>query len=147
MTTADSQTNPLMQMLQMMNGLWLTQCIGVAAQLGIADHLVEGAQPVEALAESVNADAQSLYRLLRALASSGIFSETQSRHFQLTPMAECLRSDSPHSIRGLAIWTAIEPAHWGAWGNLLKLPQEWRDLPTPTGAASEYWTIFGLAAA
>lgn len=81
MITTNSHTNPLMQMLQVMNGLWLTQCIGVAAQLGIADHLVEGAQSVEVLAKSVNADAQSLYRLLRALASSGIFSDAYSQHF------------------------------------------------------------------
>lgn len=119
MTTPSSEVNPLMQMLQMMNGLWLTQCIGVAAQLGVADHLVAGAKSVDTLAESMSVDAQSLYRLLRALASSGIFSEGEPRHFQLTPMAECIRSDAPNSIRGLAIWTAIEPSHWGAWGNLL----------------------------
>jgi O-methyltransferase domain/Dimerisation domain len=118
-TVTNTQANPLMQMLQMMNGLWLTQCIGVAAQLGIADRLVDGAKGVEFLAEETSANTQSLYRLLRALASSGIFAETETRQFQLTPMAECLRSDAPNSIRGLAIWTAIEPAHWGAWGNLL----------------------------
>lgn len=118
-TTTTSQANPLMQILPLMNGLWLTQCIGVAAQLGIADQLVEGAQPVDVLAESINADAQSLYRLLRALASSGIFAETEPRYFRLTPMAECLRTDAPNSIRNLAIWTAIEPTHWETWGNLL----------------------------
>jgi DNA-binding IclR family transcriptional regulator len=59
------------------------QCIGVAAHLGIADQLVEGTQPVEVLAESINVDAQSLYRLLRALASSGIFAETEPRHFTI----------------------------------------------------------------
>jgi hypothetical protein len=119
MTTPETQPNPLMQMLQMMNGFWMTQCIGVAAQLGVADHLKEGTQSVETLAESLNVDAQALYRLLRALASAGIFSETESRQFQLTPMAECLRSDAPNSIRGLAIWSGSEPIHWQMWGNLL----------------------------
>jgi hypothetical protein len=119
MTPSDTPANPLMQMLQMMNGLWLTQCIGVAAQLEIADHLIDGAKSVEILAKATCVDAQSLYRLLRALASSGIFAETEPRHFQLTSLADCLRSDAPNSIRGLAIWTAIAPAHWGAWGNLL----------------------------
>lgn len=117
--TVDSQANPLMQMLQMMNGFWMTQCIGVAAQLGVANQLIEGAKSVETLAESLNVDAQALYRLLRALASAGIFSETEPRQFQLTPMAEYLRTDAPTSIRGLAIWSGSEPTHWQMWGNLL----------------------------
>ncbi len=119
LTTPDTQPNPLMQVLQMMNGFWMTQCIGVAAQLGVADHLIEGAQKVETLAESLNVNTQALYRLLRALASAEIFSETADRQFQLTPMAECLRSDAPNSIRGLAIWSGSEPIHWQMWGNLL----------------------------
>lgn len=117
--TVDSQANPLMQILQMMNGFWMTQCIGVAAKLGVADHLVDGAKSVETLAETMSVDPQALYRLLRALASTGIFSEAEPRQFQLTPMAECLRSDAPNSIRGLAIWSGSEPAHWQMWGNLL----------------------------
>jgi hypothetical protein len=47
-------------------------------------------------------DAQALYRLLRALASVGIFKEAEPRHFQLTPIAEYLRNDLPHSICALA---------------------------------------------
>ncbi len=110
--TVDSQANPLMQMLQMMNGFWMTQCIGVAAKLGVVDHLADGAKSVEILAESMSVDTHALYRLLRALASVGIFSENSLRQFQLTPMAECLRSDAPNSIRGLAIWSGSEPIHW-----------------------------------
>lgn len=119
MTTPDTQPNPLMQILQMMNGFWMTQCIGVAAQLGVADHLIEGAKSVETLAQLMSVDAQALYRLLRALASVGIFSEAEPRQFQLTPMAEYLPTDAPNSIRGLAIWSGSEPTHWQMWGNLL----------------------------
>ncbi len=119
MTPSDAQPNRLMQILQMMNGFWMTQCIGVAAQLGVADHLVEGSKSVKTLAESMSVDTQALYRLLRALASAGIFSEGEPQQFQLTPMAECLRSDAPNSIRGLAIWSGTEPTHWQMWGNLL----------------------------
>ncbi|MBW4633678.1 MAG: methyltransferase [Iphinoe sp. HA4291-MV1] len=123
--TPHSQANPasppesLAQLLQMMNGMWLTQSIGVAAKLGVADHLIEGAKSVETLAQSLNVNSQALYRLLRALASVGIFAEGEHQHFQLTPLAEYLRSDVPHSIRALAIWTGIEPSHWQTWGNLL----------------------------
>ena len=60
MTPSDAQPNPLMQILQMMNGFWMTQCIGVAAQLGVADHLVEGSKSVKTLAESMSVDTQAL---------------------------------------------------------------------------------------
>jgi hypothetical protein len=104
------QSDTLKSMLEMMNGMWLTQTIAVAAQLGIADQLIEVDKSVDVLAESLNVNPQALYRLLRALASVGIFAETEHRHFQLTPMANYLRSDVPNSIRALAIWTGIEPA-------------------------------------
>jgi hypothetical protein len=119
------QTNPSLQsdtlksMLEMMNGMWLTQTIAVAAQLGVADQLIEGDKSVDALAQSLQVNPQALYRLLRALASVGIFAETEHRHFQLTPMANHLKSDVPNSIRALAIWTGIETAHWQTWGRLL----------------------------
>jgi hypothetical protein len=49
-----------------------------------------------------------LYRLLRALASVGIFAEGESRRFSLTPLAEPLRSDVPGSKRALALMSGDE---------------------------------------
>src|SRR5262249_15123632 len=61
--------------------------------------------------------APSLYRLLRALASVGVFAEDAQHRFGLTPMAECLRSDLPGSQRGLAVMNGEE--HYRAYGELL----------------------------
>ncbi len=84
---------------QLIMGFRLTQLISVAAKLGIADHLRPGPQAVPAIAAAVGADAAALRRLLRALASIGIFAETSDGNFGLTPLAEQLRSDLPGSLR------------------------------------------------
>jgi hypothetical protein len=73
--------------------------IGVVAHLGVADHLVDGPQPVEQLATATGTHAPSLHRALRALACKGIFTEVEDGLFGLTPMAELLRSDHPLSLR------------------------------------------------
>lgn len=105
------------QMRKMMNGFWTSQAIFVAAKLGIADHLAHGEQDSDILAASVGAHPAALYRLLRVLTSLGILSETSSRKFTLTTLAECLRSDHPESVRSWAI--SMGELAWKPWGELL----------------------------
>src|SRR5262245_35890469 len=88
---------------QMMVGAWITQGIHVAAELGVADQLVGGPLSAQELAARVGAHGESLYRLLRALASFGIFTEDAQGRFSLTPAAQSLRSDSPDRKRAFAI--------------------------------------------
>jgi O-methyltransferase len=75
--------------------------IGVAADLKIADQLVDGPRPVEELARNAGVHTDALYRVLRALAAKEIFEETTPRTFALTPMAELMRSDHALSLRKL----------------------------------------------
>ncbi|MBW4622927.1 MAG: methyltransferase [Cyanosarcina radialis HA8281-LM2] len=118
-----SATKPEMPLpevlMQMISGKWVTQAIYAAAKLGIADLLEDGAKSSEELAGSTQVDPQSLYRLLRALSSVGIFHEGENRQFTLTPLAEFLRSDHPHSMKASAIWIGGEPVHWQPWGEIL----------------------------
>jgi hypothetical protein len=104
---------------RMINGYWVTQLISTAARLNIADALAEGPQTAGALAERCGAHPRSLYRLLRALASLGIFAETEGNRFSLTPMAELLRSDVPGSFHGHAAYSG-DPKHhrYDSWGGL-----------------------------
>lgn len=102
---------------QMIGGYWISQAIYVAAELGIADLLIEGPKTYEELAEQTNAQSEALYRLMRALASVGIFEEGSQRRFSLTPLAENLRSDIPDSQRSFAIMMGAES--YQAWGHLL----------------------------
>lgn len=102
---------------RMIGGYWTTQTIYVAAKLGIADLVADGPRTAADLAKATGTHAPSLYRLLRALASVGIFAEDAEGRFGLTPLAECLRSDAPGSQRALAIMSGEE--HYKAWGELL----------------------------
>jgi hypothetical protein len=116
--TNETATSPMMIMLHMIAGCWISQAIYVAAKLGIADLLQTGTKSCDVLAAATRTHPDALYRLLRTLSSLGVFSETQTRVFQLTPLAECLRTEAPDSLRAFAILLG-EEEHWRAWGHTL----------------------------
>jgi O-methyltransferase domain/Dimerisation domain len=84
---------------KLITGYCVSQALYVAAELGVADQLAAGPRGAEELATDLRVHGRSLYRLLRALASMGIFAEDADGRFSLTPMAELLRSDIPGSQR------------------------------------------------
>lgn len=110
---------PHLQMMQMAMGNMRMQAIAVAARLGIADLLADGPRSVDELSRASDAHAPSLYRLLRTLASIGIFAEQDDGRFALTPLAATLQSKAPNSLHPLFVLVS-EPFHWSAWGNLLQ---------------------------
>jgi hypothetical protein len=105
------------KLLEMMTGYWVTQALYVSAKLGIADLLGTGPLNCDRLASKTNTDASSLYRILRALASVGVFTEVAPREFALTPLASLLQTSVPNSMRSLAIMYAEE--QYRAWGEIL----------------------------
>lgn len=113
---------PQMTLLQMIMGNWVSQSIYAAAQLGIADYLKDGEKSYSELATLTNAHGQSLYRLLRALASVGIFAEVAPGKFAMTPLATFLRSDVPGSLRDFSIMMS-DHGHYSSWGNILHAVQ------------------------
>jgi len=98
-------------------GGWFTQAIYVAAELGIADFLIDGPRTVEELAECTDTNGDALYRVLRALASAGVFAEDEDCRFSLTPISEHLRSDVLNSLRAFGIMAGAE--FYQSWGSLL----------------------------
>lgn len=100
-----------------MSGYWYTQSIYVAARLKLADLLQDGPKSADELARATGSNERALYRLLRALASVGIFAEDGQHRFSLTPMAECLRSDVPGSLWSMALLRG--GLQYEAWGHLL----------------------------
>ncbi|MHC4173674.1 MAG: methyltransferase [Planctomycetota bacterium] len=117
MTETITQTQSSQQLLKQMIGGWITQAVYVAAELGIADLLTDGPRTAEELAEQTSTHCSALYRVLRALASAGIFSEDADCRFSLTPLAESLRSNVPDSLRPFGIMMGAE--FYQSWGNLL----------------------------
>src|SRR4029077_1169661 len=107
-----------MKLIQMLVGKSVSQAISVAAELGVADILQDAPKHVEELAAATATHAPSLYRLLRALASVGIFVEIEGHQFGLTPLAACLRGDAPDSIRNFARWYGV-PLSLRGWEELL----------------------------
>ncbi len=83
-----------------------------AARLGVADALGDEVRSVGLLAEMCHADANALYRLLRALASIGVTEETTPEHFRLTPFGEPLRKDAPQSVWPCVIFWATAADEW-----------------------------------
>jgi len=85
-------------LLQLTFGYWISQAIYVVAKLGVADLLRDGPRSGEELARATGAHAPSLSRVMRALASIGVFAEVEGGGFRLTPLAEGLRT-GPDSLR------------------------------------------------
>ena len=108
---------PAQQLAQMASAYWVSQAIYVAAKLDLAEQLAAAPKSAEQLAAATGAHAPSLYRLLRALASVGVFAEEDEGKFRLTPLAEPLRKSHPDSKRALIVMTGEE--HYGAYGELL----------------------------
>jgi hypothetical protein len=113
----NSELPPQIRFMQMVSASWISQSIYAAAALGLADLVKDGPRDSDDLARATSTHAPSLYRLLRGLASVGIFAEDGQGRFALTPLAELLRSDRPDSKRALALMMGDE--HFRAWGDIL----------------------------
>jgi SAM-dependent methyltransferase len=109
--------SPVGHIMQVLVGYWQSQALYVAAKLEVADKLAAGEKPVAELARETATHEDTLFRLLRALASIGIFQETSSKTFANTPASEFLRKDVPGSQWAMAVMMGEE--HYRAWGELL----------------------------
>ena len=112
------QPSPRDTLLQMTNAFQVSQAIHVAAALGVSDLLEDGPRSVDELAQATGTHAPALYRLLRALASVGVFAEQPDGQFRSTPLAEYLRTDAPRSLRAWAVQIGQQYL-WTSWGHLL----------------------------
>jgi hypothetical protein len=101
----------------MWSGYVVSRGLYVVAELGIADHLAEGPRTAEALATATGANRDALHRVLRMLASRGVFAEEAPGRFRLTALSECLRRGTAGSLRDTICMYG--EMHWRAVGNLL----------------------------
>jgi hypothetical protein len=104
-------------MLGLISGYWVSQLVYVAAKLNVADELAKGPKSADVIAQRVGVDAEYLHRVLRALASVGVFAEAPDGRFRLTPAAQTLRSDRPGSLRNFALMM-VDDYNWQAWSAL-----------------------------
>lgn len=115
---SESHLPPNVAVFQIASSTVAAQALWVVAELGIADHVHDEATPVEALAQMTGANADALYRVMRFLASIGIFRELDERRFGHTDMSSVLRHDHPSRARA-AVRMIASPPMWGALGQLM----------------------------
>jgi hypothetical protein len=104
-------------LLDLIQGSVITQAIHVAARLGIADILSKGPLTAAEVAKQAESDPEATYRLLRALSGFEVFAEREDGRFELSPMADALRTDVPNSMHGMAVLMG-HPLFWEDWGYL-----------------------------
>jgi hypothetical protein len=95
---------PSQVLMQLSIGFMMTAALHAAAELRIADLLKDGAKSTRELAAASGTHEDSLYRVMRALASAGVFNETSPRVFELTDAGELLRTDHEESCRDMVLW-------------------------------------------
>lgn len=106
------------QLIQMVVAIWTARAVFAAAELGLADILGERALAVDELAQRTNTHPDALRRLLRALASRGILTETAPGCFALTTLGATLKSGAPGAARATLL-TLGGDWQWQAWGEFL----------------------------
>lgn len=105
-------------LFQMLTGAWVSKGIGIVAELGIPDYLETGPKSVSTLATETATHEDSLYRVLRMLASTGVFVELPERSFALTPVSRLMLTSNPRGMRNF-VRMAMFGEHWNAWGSLI----------------------------
>jgi hypothetical protein len=93
------QQPPQAQLVQMAMAHWVSRLLYTTAEMSLADHLAGGPKTAAELAQLTATHAPSLYRVMRTLASLGLFTEDSGHRFSLTPISEALRTDASGSVR------------------------------------------------
>lgn len=126
--------------LQEMATAYGPSCVlSAAARLGIADALGDAERSASDVAESCNADAPSMYRLLRAMAALGLLNQTDPQHFRLTALGKPLRRDVPDSAwAAVVFWADLLANFWTQLGECVRTGQNASQVMEKAGIASRW---------
>lgn len=114
---AAESSSPKTSLLDHTAGVWIAKSIALATELGIADFISDSQVPIVELASRTGSHEQSLYRLMRALASVGVFKELPGKRFEHTPLSFLLRTGQGDSLAGIAKLYASDP-YFRVWSHL-----------------------------
>lgn len=114
---SDPLPREFVELMAIVRGYQRSRALTVIAELGIADLLHDGPRHVDDLAAATSTHAPALYRVLRALASIGVFIEDTGQRFALSAMGDYLRRDHPLSLDPAARMFGAD-YEWRAWGEL-----------------------------
>jgi hypothetical protein len=126
-----SEPNPEGQLWELMRGALATRALAIAADLRVPGALEGGPRPVEEVARGVGADPETLDRVLRALASEGVFAEEEPGVFRNTPASELLGRDG---------WDDFAHFHGGIWHRAAGELQPSGEPSFPQAFGTDFWT-------
>jgi hypothetical protein len=107
------------EVIDIVTGTWRAQALYAAAALRIPDHVADGTATCEALAARTGAGEDGVRRLMRLLATLGVFEGSERSGYRLNAVSRLLRSDVPGSMRDMCLiygeefhqaWGAVLPA-------------------------------------
>jgi hypothetical protein len=126
-----SEPSPEEVVWDLLRGALGTRALAIVAELRVADALSAGARRVEDLAEEVGADADTLHRLLRALASDGVFIEEEPGTFRNTGASDLLRGDG---------WRDFAELFGGVWLRAIEQLDATGDAVFPRVFDADFWS-------
>jgi hypothetical protein len=101
-----SRSEPLSALINLQMGFLRSACLYVVAKLEVADQLSDGEHTSDEIARRVKVDPEYLYRVMRLLASDGVFTEKANRVFALTPMSELLRIGAKGTFQPFVVFNS-----------------------------------------
>jgi ubiquinone/menaquinone biosynthesis C-methylase UbiE len=113
--------SPQDQLSEMIWGFTKAQLVYVAAKLAIADLLWDNPKDAHTLSTSTKIAPEILYRLMRGLAWCGLVEHLSDDRFSLTPVGECLYTESPNSLYENAL--SMGEIDWPVWSTLFNVIQ------------------------
>jgi hypothetical protein len=96
-------TPPPFRLMQIGSAFWHSRVLYVGTKLGLADEIGNAGKSTSSLADTLQLNENHLYRLMRMLASIGVFTETSHRTFKNSKLSECLRKDNPKNVRSMIL--------------------------------------------
>src|SRR5262249_29259063 len=133
-SAAMSSVAPEAVIWDVLRGALTTRALAIAADLRIADALANGPRPVAEAARDVDADVNALHRVLRALASDGIFAEERPGVFRTTDASELLRGDG---------WRDCAHLWGGVWLDAVGALNADGEAAFPRLHTADFWTWLG----
>lgn len=126
---------------EMAKGYFRGKVLCAAVRLGIADAIADGDRSLHELAQATSAKPDSLYRLLRALASIGIVTEAAGDRYSLTPLGQLLRKDVPGSKwASIVFWADLLADSWTYLADCVRSGENATAIMAQRGVTSR-WSI------
>jgi hypothetical protein len=125
-----SERTPEAQLWNLIRGALGTRALAVVADLGVAEALAHGPRRAAELADAVGADADALHRLLRALASDGVFAEEEPGVFRNTEASDLLRGG----------WGRFAHLFGGVWYRTVARLEATAEPAFPAAFGTDFWS-------